>query len=452
MLIFIQLRILSLPLLYLQIINAKMTYQEALDYMFSRLPMFSRIGGEAIKNGFTNILALCELLGNPHQKGKFIHIAGTNGKGSVSHMLAAVLQTAGYKTGLYTSPHLKDVRERIKINGQMIEEADVVAFLEKIKPQIDRIKPSFFEITVAMAFDHFATNNTDIAVIETGLGGRLDSTNIINPILSVITNIGYDHMQQLGNKLNEIAQEKAGIIKSGVPVIIGEWHDETEEVFFDIAREKNTALHIAEKDFHVTSWEYENDSLLIEVAEKNKPDHKKYHLDLTGSYQIKNILPVLASCRELNRAGFNITEETLVKALKQTKKLTGLHGRWETIHQHPRVTLDVAHNEDGMRQLVNQLEITSYHHLHIILGMVKDKDVENVLCLLPKGASYYFTNAHVPRALAAAALMAKAAENGLFGQTYPDVNTALKQAKAHAHPDDLVLVCGSVFLVGEVQY
>lgn len=418
--------------------------------MYARLPMFSKVGGQAIKSGFTNITALCNVLDQPHTKGRFVHVAGTNGKGSVSHMLASVLQSAGYKTGLYTSPHLRDFRERIKINGEMITEQEVVAFVNHLQPHIESVQPSFFELTVAMAFHHFAKHNTEIAIIETGLGGRLDSTNIILPVLSVITNIGFDHVQILGHTLEEIAAEKAGIIKPGVPVVIGEKAAETETVFRNKAAAEHAPIFFAGEHFQVTDWKQEEQELVVSVAEANKTDHKKYHLDLTGQYQTKNLLTLLESCCQLRANGIELPEPAIEQGLHQVKKLTGLHGRWETIHQRPRIVLDVAHNESGMRELLNQLEITTYHRLHIVLGMVKDKDVDTVIQLLPANAVYYFTNADIPRALPAGMLRDKALQRGLAGHVFNNVNEALTDAKAHAHPDDLILVCGSVFLVGEV--
>lgn len=428
-----------------------MTYSETTDYIFSKLPMFSRVGSEAIKIGFTNILALCEKLGNPQNNCKYVHIAGTNGKGSVSHMIAAILQTAGYKTGLYTSPHLKDLRERIKINGKEISEAELVDFIGKLKPEIETIKPSFFEITVAMAFDHFANHGCDIAVIETGLGGRLDSTNIISPEISVITNIGLDHVQILGETLAEIAAEKAGIIKPGTTVVIGESHPETEKVFEEFAIKNNSEIIFADRKLQVTNWQYENEELVVEVASEHQVDHKKYHLDLTGNYQIKNLLPVIAATQVLQEKGWQIEQEHVVKGLQHAKKITGLHGRWETISHSPRIIMDVAHNPDGVQQLLNQLEITTYHNLHIVLGMVKDKDVAKVLSMLPKNAKYYFSNAHVPRAMPAGDLKEKALLNDLHGKVFDDVNDAIRTAKSMAHKDDLILIFGSVFLVGEVS-
>lgn len=429
-----------------------MNYQQTLDYLFTRLPLFSRIGAAAYKADLDNTLRLCQSLGNPETKFKSVHIAGTNGKGSVSHMLAAVFQTAGYKTGLYTSPHLKDFRERIRINGEMIDPQFVVGFTEKIKPLIDEIEPSFFEITVAMAFDYFAQQQVDIAIIETGLGGRLDSTNVITPELSVITTIGWDHANLLGDSLEKIAGEKAGIIKPGVPVVVGEVTPVTQPVFAEVAGQQQAPFFIASRQFHALDWKWEKHELVVQVAEEQKTDHRVYHLDLTGLYQVKNLLTVLAACAQLQQRGWKIDEAILYSALRQAKKLTGLHGRWEVIQQHPAVILDVGHNEDGMRQILEQVEVTDHRELHIVLGMVKDKEIEKVLQLLPAAAHYYFTQAAIPRALDAAALAEIASSFGLKGNHFPDVNTALEAAKAKAGREDLVLVCGSVFLVGEVIY
>lgn len=427
-----------------------MTYEQTIEYLFSRLPMFSRIGAAAYKEDLTNTIRLCEFLGNPQQRFKSIHIAGTNGKGSTSHMLASILQTAGYKTGLHTSPHLKDFRERIKINGQLVSKEFVIGFTEKIRPVIEEIDPSFFEISVVMAFEYFAQQGVDIAVIETGLGGRLDSTNIIMPELSVITNIGWDHMNLLGDTLPKIAGEKAGIIKQGIPVVIGEITEETAPVFENTARQKNAPLTIATQKRQAMDWKWEKHELVVQVAEEHKTDRQVYHLDLPGLYQTKNLLTVLEACAVLQEKGWNIDELVIQSALRQVKKLTGLHGRWELIRQHPPVILDVAHNEAGMQQVVEQLELADYHELHIVLGMVKDKAIDKVLALLPSSAQYYFTQASIPRALDAKELQQQAAGAGLKGKTYPDVNNALKEATARAKENDLVLVCGSVFLVAEV--
>lgn len=427
-----------------------MTYQETIEYLFTRLPMFSRIGAAAIKKDLHNTIILCEALDNPHKKFKSVHVAGTNGKGSVSHMLAAILQTAGYKTGLYTSPHLHDFRERIKINGQMIPKEYVIDFTQRIQPLIEEIEPSFFEITVAMAFEYFAKENVDIAIVEVGLGGRLDSTNIITPELSVITNIGWDHMNLLGDTLELIAAEKAGIIKPNIPVVIGEVIPESRNVFEQKAKTQNAELHYAQEEFSLLLNNYMNESLLVDIKEKAVYTTLHYELDLPGIYQTKNILTVLSAIRQLQKQNWKINEQHLLSALQQTKKINGLHGRWEVIHHNPTLVLDVGHNEDGMKQVAAQLEKSSYHQLHIIIGMVKDKDISSVLSLLPKNATYYFTKAHIPRALPESELQTKALAFDLKGETFADVNEAIRVTLTKASADDLILVCGSVFLVGEV--
>ncbi len=427
-----------------------MTYQQTLDFLFTRLPMYSRIGLAAYKEDLNNTIHLCKSLGNPQQKIKTIHIAGTNGKGSVSHMLAAIFQTSGYKTGLYTSPHLQDFRERIKINGEMISEDFVIDFTGRIHPLIDEIEPSFFEITVAMAFDYFEKQKVDIAIIETGLGGRLDSTNIIIPELCVITNIGWDHTNLLGDSLEKIAREKAGIIKEGIPVIIGEVVEETQPVFEKTAKEKKAPIHFAFKTRQAMEWKWDKHDLVVEVAEVNKTDHKVYRLDMGGLYQIKNLLTVLEACSQL-KPGWLIDENFIQRGLSQVKKLTGLNGRWEIIEEHPPVILDVGHNEDGIQQIIRQIELTDHHQLHIIFGTVNDKPIDNIISLLPNTATYYFTQAPIPRALNAEILLEKAQAIGLSGKTFPDVNSALKEAKEKATKNDLVIVCGSIFLVADVK-
>lgn len=426
-----------------------MNYNETIEYLFTRLPMFSRIGSAAYKPDLSNTIKLCAALGNPEQKIKAVHIAGTNGKGSVSHMLAAILQTAGYKTGLYTSPHLKDFRERIKINGEMVDKDFVVGFTEKINPLINEIEPSFFEITVAMAFEYFAEEKVDIAIIETGLGGRLDSTNIITPELSVITNIGWDHMNILGDTLEKIAVEKAGIIKQKIQVVIGEIQPETKSVFEATAKEKNAPIYFAE-DGRAAAPAWHNHTLMVTVTGRQH-EKKIYELELAGIYQTKNLLTVLEAIEQLQNLGWNITEENIIEGLKQTKKLTGLHGRWEIIHQKPTIVLDVAHNANGIEQLVLQIKNTPHKKLHIILGMVKDKDISKVLSLLPKDAAYYFTKADIPRSLPEDELMQKAEKYRLKGIRFSTVNFCLLSALKKAGKEDLIVVCGSVFLVGEVS-
>jgi dihydrofolate synthase / folylpolyglutamate synthase len=425
-----------------------MNYQQTIDYLYDTLPMFSRIGSAAFKKDLGNTLLLCERLGNPQNKFKSIHVAGTNGKGSVSHMVAAIFQTSGYKTGLYTSPHLYDFRERIKVNGNMCDQDFVVDFVRRIKPAIEDIQPSFFEITVAMAFDYFAQQEVDIAIIEVGLGGRLDSTNVITPELSIITNIGWDHMNLLGNSLPEIAFEKAGIIKQGVPVVIGEKKPETEAVFRETATAKNAPIYFAEENFTVENYRLSVDSISISVKSKDQST-SEYHLDLPGIYQAKNLLTVLQAIDLLPK--WRVSREKTQYGLMNAKRLTGLNGRWEVIHRKPTVVLEVAHNKDGIEEMLRHLENTEYERLHIVLGSVKDKDPVQVLQLLPKKAKFYFTQAHIPRALNAEALQFKASEFGLEGYSYEDVNLALQQALTTAAVNDLIIVCGSIFLVAEVN-
>jgi dihydrofolate synthase/folylpolyglutamate synthase len=428
-----------------------MDYSQTLQYIFDRLPMYSRIGAAAYRKDLVNTIKLCDYIGNPQRQFKSVHVAGTNGKGSTSHMLAAIFQTAGYKTGLYTSPHLKDFRERIRVNGEMIHEEAVVEFVQRIQPLSEEIDPSFFEVTVAMAFDYFARQQVDIAIIEVGLGGRLDSTNIIVPELSVITQIGYDHMNMLGNTLPLIAAEKAGIIKKGVPVVIGEHHPETYPIFEQKAKDTEAPLSLADKQRFVGDWKYDHHLLVAEVTTLPSNDKDYYELDLAGIYQIKNLVTVLQAIHILSGQGWVLEPAAVHQALKHVKKLTGLHGRWEIIHTDPLIVLDVAHNEDGLRQLVRQIELTDYEELHIVMGMVKDKEIGKVLGLLPPHATYFFTQAQIPRALPAEELAEQAKAHGLQGHHYPTVELALKAAKAHARPRDLVVVCGSVFVVGEVN-
>lgn len=428
-----------------------MNYAETIDYLYTRLPMFSRIGAPALKPGLDNITRLCKSLGDPHKKFKSIHIAGTNGKGSVSHMLAAILQTAGYKTGLHTSPHLYDFRERLKVNGEPAPEDFVTSFVENIKPLIEEMVPSFFEISIAMTFEYFAQQKVGIAIVETGLGGRLDSTNILQPELSIITNIGLDHMQLLGNSPGEIAAEKAGIIKKNIPVVIGEAEPGIAAIFEKIAKEKDAPITYATDQFSIVDYHNRIHSMDVEVAKKNYMDHFKYEIDLPGIYQLKNLLTVLQATSVLNQMDWKLDNEYVRKALANVRKLTGLHGRWEVIHEKPLVILDVAHNEDGIRMVLQQLELIAPTSVHIILGMVKDKAITKILSLLPSGAQYYFAHAHVPRALAAEQLQKQAATFHLKGDTYDDVNEALKTALNHAGESDLILVCGSIFLVAEVR-
>lgn len=429
-----------------------MTYEETINYLYRQLPMFSRIGSAAYKKDLHNTIRLCTELNNPHQKFKSIHIAGTNGKGSTSHMLAAILQEAGYKTGLYTSPHLHDFGERIRVNGKMIDEDFVVNFVQQTKDICEEIKPSFFELTVAMAFDYFAKQQVDIAIIETGLGGRLDSTNILSPILSVITNIGYDHINILGNSLVEIAAEKAGIIKKNTPVVIGEILPETLLVFTTKANELNAPLHIAQEKYIIEYIESYGSLLLCNIKDVVTNIVEKLRLDLAGLYQTKNATTVLCCIDQLRKMEIEIHENELHTGLENVRKLTGLHGRWDILHSNPAVILDVAHNEDGIRHVLQQLAI-SYPdaNLHFVLGFVKDKDVSLLLRLFPINAKYYFTNAHIPRALKHEDLRMLGSEIGLKGESYDNVNEAIQQA-INAGENDVVMVCGSFFVVGEVDW
>ncbi|MEO7306785.1 MAG: folylpolyglutamate synthase/dihydrofolate synthase family protein [Ferruginibacter sp.] len=436
-----------------------MDYQQTLDHLYTQLPMYSRIGAAAYKEDLHNTIALCQAIGDPHTKFKSIHIAGTNGKGSTSHMLAAILQQAGYKTGLYTSPHLKDFRERIKINGEMISQEFVVDFVERTRTISEQIKPSFFELTVAMAFEYFEKQQVDIAVIETGLGGRLDSTNIITPILSIITNIGYDHMDILGDTLEKIAIEKAGIIKSNIPVVIGEYLPETKDIFLDKAKHAGAPIYFAQDEYVVSNINYSMQLLSCDITNTEHGITESFELDLNGLYQTKNIRTVLCAEGILMKQGFNIKNEAEKQALKSVKKLTGLYGRWDVISDAPTIILDVAHNEDGIKQLLHQLSMVRSQSpvgrpssaLHFVMGLVKDKDAIKLLSLLPKDAKYYFSNAHIERALPHKDLQEKAKALELHGESFDDVNKAIASAKENAKAGDIIIVCGSVFLVAEVD-
>lgn len=404
-----------------------MTYQQTVEWMFRQLPMYQRVGAKAFKKDLSNTLKLAEHLGHPESKFKSIHVAGTNGKGSSSHMLASVMQAAGYKTGLYTSPHLKDFRERIKINGSMISQEAVVDFIEKNKDFLQENKLSFFELTVGMAFDHFAKEEVDIAVIEVGMGGRLDSTNIIKPEVCLITNIGLDHTKFLGDTLPKVAAEKAGVIKPGIPVVIGERQKQTTPVFERVAEENKAELIFAQ-------------------------DRKfsKHSTDLKGDFQNKNMKGVLATIEVLQKKGWNLREEDIKKGLNSVKLHTGLQGRWDVLQEHPRVICDTAHNKEGLVLAFKQLKKEEFLNLHIVLGVVNDKDLERVLPLFPKNANYYFCKPDVPRGLEAEDLKLKAAEYSLEGKVFETVKGAYETALAEALDEDLVFVGGSNFVVAEV--
>lgn len=432
-----------------------MNYVETLNYLFSQLPMYQRQGAVAFKKDLTNTLALCELLDNPQRKFKSVHVAGTNGKGSVSHMLASVFQSAGYKTGLYTSPHLRDFRERIKINGELIPEESVIGFVAKHKADFERIQPSFFEMTVALAFDHFAKNEVDIAIVEVGLGGRLDSTNVIIPELSVITNIGYDHQQFLGETLPEIAGEKAGIIKPNVPVVIGEFQQEVAEVFEGKARETNSRLRFANRE-----WEIRDAELLSNAVDDYSLKMKVRHYDglelefegqLTGPHQKKNLITVLEVIRTLGDSGWNLTRNHFKEGVKTVVDRTGLMGRWQILQRDPLIIADTAHNREGLEPNLKRLRSNrKAEQIHFVWGMVSDKDVSKTLEMLPKEASYYFCKPDVPRGLDVLVLSEKASELGLKCHSYSSVQQALEAAKSQAQPDDIIYVGGSTFVVAEV--
>jgi dihydrofolate synthase / folylpolyglutamate synthase len=401
-------------------------YERTLAYLYAQLPMFSRIGKAAYKADLDNTHALMRMLDHPEIGLTCVHVAGTNGKGSTSHMLASVLQEAGYRTGLYTSPHLKDFRERIRINGEMIPQQDVVAFVEHFRERFDPIAPSFFEWTVALAFHWFREEAVDIAVIETGLGGRLDSTNVVTPEVSVITNIGWDHADLLGDTLEAIAGEKAGIIKPGVPVIIGEANVRIAKIFTQKAEEEQAPITFVDQQAPLP-----------------------YKLDLEGPHQEKNARAVLAVIRALREKGWRITSEQIAMGLANTCTNTGFAGRWQTISEQPLTIVDVGHNEDGLRVVRTMLGRTPHEHLHIVLGTVNDKDTTRMLAMLPPNATYYFCKADIPRGLDPSVLHEKATAHGLAGRSYPSVQDALKAAQETAGPKDLVLVTGSVFVVAE---
>lgn len=425
-----------------------MNYSETLDYLFSQLPMFHRIGAAAYKADLNNTIAICNSLNNPQNNFKSLHIAGTNGKGSTSHMLAAILQTAGYKTGLYTSPHLKDFRERIRINGEMIPEKKVIDFVEKYSKQFEEIKPSFFEWTVGLAFEFFAEEKIDIAIIETGLGGRLDSTNIITPLLSIITNISFDHKDLLGDTLQKIAIEKAGIIKQNIPVVIGESQSETKNVFIQKAREQNASIVFADEHFKVTRKIYSGHLQTLTVTSENKS--QEYTLDLSGNYQQKNICTVFAAVTELRKQNFKITDEQIHQALLNTKQITGLRGRWEILNNQPLTIVDVGHNEAGIKEVMEQIHSLKKETVHFVLGIVGDKDRKNILQLLPKNFTYYFCKPNIPRGLDEKILFEEATAIGLKGNYFSSVQSAYDEAKKNASENDLIFIGGSTFVVAEI--
>jgi dihydrofolate synthase/folylpolyglutamate synthase len=434
--------------------STTISYQEILDYMYAQLPMFHRIGSAAYKADLDNTIALCARLGNPEKKFRSIHVAGTNGKGSTSHLLASILQAAGLKVGLYTSPHLKDFRERIKINGVFISQEYVTEFVSKHKHYFEQLKPSFFEMTVGLAFDYFATEQVDIAVIEVGLGGRLDSTNVITPEVAVITNISFDHMALLGNTLEKIAGEKAGIIKSYIPVVIGETQAASAPVFMEKATALQAPLTFADQLYKAvqTRQQMEGSQLYLsmDMEKEGQIIYKNLQSELLGLYQLKNITTVLATVEVLNKKGFQLTDAIIRRGIQNVITTTGLLGRWQVLSQEPLIIADTGHNEAGIKEVLEQLKITPYERLHMIIGMVNDKDISSVLTLLPKDAIYYFCKANIPRALPAKALQAAAELKGLSGTAHDTVAGALQAAKNKATRGDLILIGGSTFTVAEV--
>ena len=430
--------------------DSNSSYNLTLDYLFSRLPMFSKIGKSAITKDLTNTLRFCEALHNPERSFKSIHIAGTNGKGSTSHMLAACLQLSGYKVGLYTSPHLLDFRERIRIDGVPVSKQWVVDFVENNKALIEEINPSFFEITVAMAFTAFAEEGVDIAVIETGVGGRLDSTNVITPVLSIITNISFDHKDILGDTLPLIASEKAGIIKQGVPVLIGEQHPETERVFFENALHKQSTVYYSQSMWDMVRTGQDDQYQYFKAVNTARREMFDLQCDLLGTYQQHNIKTVLAATEVLKATqGWDIPFNTCLQALSGTKQLTGLRGRWERLSNAPVIIADVAHNPAGLKEVFAQWRFVAAAQKHIVVGFVRDKEVAEALSLFPSDAVYYFCNAAIPRALPAADLAAIAAQYGLTGRVYDSVTHAVLAAQQHMSPDDALLITGSFFIVAE---
>nr|WP_299341102.1 folylpolyglutamate synthase/dihydrofolate synthase family protein [Allomuricauda sp.] len=402
-----------------------MTYQETLSWMFAQLPMYQNKGASALKNKLDNILSLSEVLGNPHEKFKSVHVAGTNGKGSSSHMLASILQEAGYKVGLYTSPHLKDFRERIKINGKPVSKDFVKKFVAAHKAFFETHSLSFFEMTVGMAFSHFANEKVDIAVIEVGLGGRLDSTNIITPEVSLITNIGFDHMEILGNTLEKIALEKAGIIKRNIPVVVSEKQPETEGIFQLIAAQKSAEIVFAED-----------------------LDLEGYTTDLLGEYQKRNVLGVLATIKSLKN--LKVNKDHIKKGLANVVKNTGLLGRWQILNTKPVIVCDTAHNREGLMAVMQQINVQDFKNLHIVLGFANDKDIGKLLALFPANARYYFVSPNIPRGLPVSDLKEKAMQFNLKGEGYDSVKGGLQAAKKRSRKEDFIFVGGSTFVVAEI--
>ena len=427
-----------------------MNYSETLEWMFNKLPMYQRIGAAAYKADLNNTIQLLDLLDNPHNSFKSVHVAGTNGKGSVSHTLASVFQEAGYKTGLYTSPHLRDFRERIRINGEMIPEENVVQFIDTYKDKFEAMELSFFEMTVGMAFDYFRNEKVDIAIVEVGMGGRLDSTNLITPELSIITNIDFDHTKFLGDTRAKIAYEKAGIIKPGIPVVIGETHPETEQVFIDKAKECGSPIYFADQIFDCDKIYFESfTEQKFDVWKNSELYMEAIEIPLMGNYQQKNLTTVMCAI-DLLRNKFNLSDDDIRDGIGKVIRNTHLMGRWQILCKDPLTIADTGHNVAGITEVVRQLAEMHYGKLHFVLGMVNDKDIDSVLQLLPRGAEYYFCKADIPRGLDANILAEKAFDMGLRGQVFESVSHAYRSAVNNARFGDVVFIGGSNFTVAEV--
>lgn len=428
-----------------------MTYADAVTFLYQQLPAYQRVGKSAYKPDLTNIRRLVEHLENPHNQFPSVHIAGTNGKGSSAHCLAAVLQSAGYRTGLYTSPHLKSFTERIRVDGQEISEEAVADFVQHHQEFITQLSPSFFELTVALAFQYFAQQRVDIAVVEVGLGGRLDSTNIITPEVSLITNIDYDHTDILGETLPEIAREKAGIIKPGVPVVVGQRHPETEAVFQRVAEAQVASLAFAEDEYQVISTDESLEGQRIRLNHRPTQQERTLFLSLGGRYQVHNVGGVLAVIDQLRTRGWHISEESVTAGLGRVQELTGLKGRWQVFGRRPLCIADTGHNAAAWQQTMEQLRGYAASHIHFVVGVSQGKSPEALLQLLPRNGKYYFCQAAIPRALPAADLAAEANNYGLTGEVIADVQAAYEQARRNAQPDDLIWVGGSSFVVAELS-
>jgi len=429
------------------------TYEQTIEFLFSRLPMFQRVGKAAYKANLDNTIALCNILGNPQNNFRSVHIAGTNGKGSVSHFIASILQSSGLKVGLYTSPHLKDFRERIKINGEKIPQKRVIDFINNHKEEFDSIQPSFFEYTFGMAINYFSEEKVDIAIMETGMGGRLDSTNVVNSIVSVITNIGFDHTQFLGDTIQKIAKEKAGIIKSGIPVVIGQTQTETESIFRHFAKNNKSQIYFADKNYIASESRIiteDSQKLAFDVISVKDGGKTKIISGLAGLYQKKNIITAFQAIQTLMKSGFTISEQNIKYGFNTVVEQTGIAGRWQVLNKKPLTICDTGHNVDGIKEIISQIISTPHNKLHFVLGMVNDKEIDGILTLLPKEATYYFCKANIPRSFDQDSLKEKARQFNLPGDSYISVSEAYANAVSNANDNDLIFIGGSTFVVAEV--